>query len=149
MTNHKIIDDCWYWFGAKNHGRGELTYHKKVMLAHRFYYEKFIGPIPTGLFVCHHCDNPACVNPKHLFLGTAADNTRDMWNKGRAYAGFRVHPPDNSREKNPRHKLTEGQVKEIRERYVPYKVSTYKLAKEYGVTQQNVSYIVNNKSWRT
>ena len=57
--------------------------------------------------------------------------------------------PDNSREKNPRHKLTEGQVKEIRERYVPYKVSTYKLAKEYGVTQQNVSYIVNNKSWRT
>ena len=86
---------CWEWIGARDrHGYGRyycrLKYKsigkKNHTLAHRFSWEHFKGQIPLNLFVCHKCDNPPCVNPEHLFLGTTQDNTRDCINKGRHWS---------------------------------------------------------------
>lgn len=78
------VDACWLWTGSLNeHGYGQVRMPPTVWKAHRVSYALFVGAIPAGLFVCHHCDTPACVNPDHLFLGTAQDNIRDMWAKGR------------------------------------------------------------------
>jgi len=84
------ITECWNWVGAKQrHGYGTIGYKNKFLKAHRLSYEKFIGEIPNsketkhGTCVCHSCDNPSCVNPDHLFLGTQKDNLQDMFNKKR------------------------------------------------------------------
>lgn len=76
--------DCWEWVGAVNN-KGYGYIHAKVgrFLAHRVSYELEYGPIPEGMCVLHKCDNPRCVRPSHLFLGTIADNNRDMMAKGR------------------------------------------------------------------
>jgi hypothetical protein len=78
---------CWIWLGS---GRtyGQTNWHETMplygeALAHRWSYRAFLGPIPKGMFVCHRCDTPPCVNPDHLFIGTAGDNARDMVRKGR------------------------------------------------------------------
>jgi len=75
---------CWLWTGATMwKGYGAIGYFGKVLRAHRVAWELCVGPIPRGRQVLHHCDNPACVRPNHLFLGTARDNSRDMSAKGR------------------------------------------------------------------
>lgn len=99
------INECWWWQGHKRadgYGIFKGFSGRKDRRAHRYSYEQFVGPITNGLHVLHRCDNPPCVNPKHLFLGTQADNTRDMHNKGRDRRYF---------EKN--RKLTSEQVQEI------------------------------------
>jgi hypothetical protein len=76
---------CWEWRAAKTKkGYGLFCVASKLIYAHRFSFEAYKGEITTGLFVCHRCDNKSCVNPNHLFLGSAKDNSEDMVKKGRA-----------------------------------------------------------------
>lgn len=75
--------ECWIWTGVRQNGYGSFWFEHGPKPAHRISWTLTHGPITDGLFACHRCDNPACVNPDHLFLGTAGDNARDMWSKGR------------------------------------------------------------------
>ena len=90
------MSDCIEWWGNRSmHGYGRLWRRaadgRRVLgYSHRMVWEECFGPIPDGMFVCHTCDNPPCVNPEHLFIGTAADNNRDKVQKGRLVSGFKV-----------------------------------------------------------
>lgn len=115
---------------------------------HRFSYELHVGKIPKGKLVCHKCDVPACVNPKHLFIGTWKSNAHDMIKKGRK--------ADVRGELNGCAKLKKSDISEIRRlndknkatsRYVRKEFSQHKIAKMYGVTQAMVSRIITGKAW--
>ncbi len=87
----KVIktNGCWEWIGARClTGHGKFWYNKRLGEAHRFSYEIHVGSIPKGMVICHKCDNPPCVNPEHLFLGTMKDNSQDMMAKGRGKGQF-------------------------------------------------------------
>jgi len=126
-------NDCWEWIGAKSNGYGEIWYHGRHRRAHRVSWEWVNGPIPKGKFVCHKCDNRACVNPKHLWLGSIADNQRDMAMKGRSTIG----------ERNPHSRLTEQDVREIR----ASSLKRCELAEIYDVGHQAISQVILRQNW--
>ena len=139
---------CWTWkFRTTKHGYGQLSRqrHGKVMNlnAHRVAYATFIGPIPDGLMVCHSCDNRRCINPNHLFLGTATDNMRDAVTKGR----LRIPSHRPRGEANANAKLTAHQVAEIRRLKGQYSRSA--LAIKYGVSLRCIGMIHSGKTWTT
>lgn len=114
---------------------------KHYVYAHRFSWVLHYGEIPEGLCVCHHCDNPICVNPRHLFLGTVADNNYDCRRKGR----MRPNPPRG--ERHPRARLTEAQVCEIRKLY-KQGYNRSQLVQQFKVSLGAISHIVKGRSWR-
>lgn len=134
---------CWEWTGSLTHngyGRFSLT-HLKGCRAHRFAWEITFGEFRNNLFVLHHCDNPQCCNPSHLFLGTQQVNMEDKGAKGRTAAG----------EKQGSRKLTDEQVAEIRRRYGFWGKggeTSSALAKEFGINQAQISSIVGGKAWK-
>jgi hypothetical protein len=135
-------DDCWTWLGPTNDtGYGILGFRGKQDRAHRVSYVLSCGEIPNGLHVLHSCDNPPCVNPKHLRLGTPADNAQDRAERGR----YRNRGLPG--EENPNAKLTQEQVDEMRRlRAAGYLQST--LAEMFGIHQTTVSIILSGKHWR-
>ena len=133
--------DCWNWLGGKwSNGYGRIRNGLKGrLLAHRVSYEIHIGPISDGLWVLHKCDNRACVNPEHLFLGTNLDNIRDM------IAKRRNSPPPHPRgEENVQSKLTSDQVRQIR---IDGRTER-DIAKSFGVSKSLIGPIKHRKIWR-
>lgn len=129
---------CWLWLGAEFVGTsyGRMSWRGKSRLTHRLSWLAHRGEIPTGLFVCHKCDVPACINPDHLFLGTHAENMRDRKNKGRSF-----------RPQGERHnmaKLTSEAALSIRKDRRPAKI----LSAEYGVTPDTIYHIRSGLAWR-
>ena len=144
----KSSQECWPWIGAKNKtglaygrfGRNHIIY-KAAQVSWKIHF----GPIPKGygyhgICVCHSCDNPSCVNPHHLFLGTQGDNFRDMMKKNRRKKDYRG-------ENNPAHRLTLEKVKEIRNlliKEIPYR----QIAKRYGVGGTTILHIKHGHTWK-
>ena len=130
---------CWLFTGAKyNWGHGVIGSPDGPTGAHRVSWMAENGDIPEGLFVCHKCDNPACVRPSHLFLGTHDDNMADMKSKGRAHLG----------EAHGIAKMTNSKVVELRTKYASGGTTQKALAKEYGIHEMTVNSIVRRKTWK-
>ena len=123
--------ECWEWLAGMQGSYGSFWINYQTWYAHRVAWVLTYGPIPEGLCVCHHCDNQACCNPYHLFLGTIADNNLDALRKGRL-----------------RTKLTEEEASEIRELYTTGKYSQLEIADEFGVSRCHVSRIINRQTWK-
>lgn len=134
---------CWTWTGSTvGIGHGRFWANGRRVLTHRFSWEMANGPIPAGLLVCHHCDNPPCVNPAHLFLGTDADNSRDCVRKGRL-----VPPPVTRGERRWNAKLTAELVRRMRGEYADG-ATIDDLAPKYGVDRANVWAVVSRQTWK-
>ena len=136
-------DECWEWTGAKGScGYGQLKVSGRMQTASRLAWELEHGPIPEGICVCHICDNPACVNPAHLFLGTHRDNVYDMIEKGRG--NVLLHPVGIH---HPNSKLSEDDVREIRRLYATGKFLQKQLGKRFGVARTQIGNIVRRECW--
>ena len=122
---------CWEWpTGHRSGGYGEVTIKGKKRRVHRVSYETFVGPVPAGKSVCHHCDNPKCVNPEHLYAGTALDNARDVIERG---------SPGNS-------KLRKADIERAKSLYRDG-MREQDLALTLGVSLSTVKNIIRNKTW--
>ena len=128
--------ECMEWtHEISTSGYGRVTKDRRTLATHRVAFEVAYGPIPAGMLVCHRCDNPKCFNPKHLFLGTDADNHRDRHAKGRDARG----------EGHRRSKLSEQAVREIRASYSPER--TKELVSKYGVHQTTICAVAKRRAW--
>lgn len=142
-NNVKKTDSCWIWTGSrKTFGYGQISSgprgKSKNFGAHRLCWIIHFGKIPPHLHVCHTCDNPICVNPKHLFLGTNLDNIADCIAKKRNPHG----------EKHGMSFLKEKDVKEIRNLYKSGNYTQREIATIYNVTRYTISDIILKRSWR-
>lgn len=128
IPTHLPPDVCWEWTGVTSPwGYGKFGNNT----AHRVMFEHHNGPIPSGLLICHHCDNPPCCNPAHLFLGTPKDNMQDMVRKGRNV---------------DRRKITPEDATAIRTAHASG-TSTRELAERYGLVPDHIFNIVRGKRW--
>lgn len=165
----KRASGCWEWTGARfPFGHGRCTHFGRTMGTHRVAWLLFRGGIPTGKCVLHKCDNPPCVNPDHLYIGTKADNVRDAETRGRARHpagdangsrtkphrrahgernGSVTHPGIRKGARNGRAKLSGGDVQNIRMSYAAGARQT-DLAETYGVSQSTISSIVRLETWQ-
>lgn len=132
---------CWIWTGTRNRwGYGGVSVKGRMWLAHRASYTLFAEPIPDGLQVCHRCDNPPCINPKHLFLGTPRDNVADMISKGRAVKLAQRG------ELNRNAKLTAENVAMVRKRLAAGETQQ-SIADSLGVSRSAVKDINTGRKW--
>jgi hypothetical protein len=136
----KTKSSCWLWIAGKtSDGYGTINFQNKTMLAHRVSWQFYKGEIPSKMLVCHKCDEPSCVNPEHLFLGTQADNMNDMKSKNR-------RKNIGCAEKNGRAKLTMEKaflIREKRNQKIPLAI----IAKEFNVGQSTISRVCRMENW--
>lgn len=147
---------CWNWTRARNKGYGIINAMNRTFSAHRVSYELSCGPIPEGKSVCHKCDNPACINPEHLWLGSHSENMADMKDKGRGakppvHCGedhWRHRYPEKVKRgaDNPIAKLTDEQVIQMRRDYIAG-AKNAELAERYGLSPNSVQDITLGRSW--
>jgi hypothetical protein len=149
FMKHVVVDHetgCWNWTGTKNRaGYGSIQVNQYKRFAHRVSWEIHKGAIPPaegyhGHVVCHRCDNPPCVNPEHLFLGTQYTNMKDRDSKGRRVAAVGSS--------HAMSKLTEVDVRAIRAMAETGRVSQFELARSFKVSRGMISLVVNRKNWK-
>lgn len=130
---------CWIWTGSYNNGGyGRTKYKQQADLAHRLFYELYVGPIPYGLLIRHRCDNRQCVNPYHLLPGTYQDNVNDMVERARQAKGEAVST----------NKLTEQEAKEIIDLLTHGIFTHKKIANLYNVHKSAIHHIAGGRSWK-
>ena len=130
---------CWIWEAScagKGYGQVKLPFQRRNDYAHRIAYQIYRGEITNGRYVCHHCDNPKCVNPEHLYLGTQKENLQDMARKDRSLYG----------ERNARAKLKEADVRKIRA-CLEMGMTQQQIAAAFGISQIQISRIHTGQRW--
>lgn len=133
-------DKCWLWLASKNRwGYGNIKWQGKMERANRVAWMMPNYVIPDGMIICHSCDNTSCVNPKHLFLGTHQDNMTDKVKKGRHVSLYG--------EDHPSHKISDEDVKYIRERYAMGGITYREIGEQLGISGDHVGAIVR-RIWR-
>ena len=133
------VSGCWNWKMAKNsRGYAEISHNAKKERANRISYQAFKGEVPSHLFICHTCDNPACVNPDHLYIGTHQNNVDDKLKRNKQPRGEEIKLA----------KLTEKDILKIRELWEKRYMSQQKIADQFGVIQTTISRIVLRQTWK-
>jgi hypothetical protein len=141
-------NSCWEWTAGLRNGYGNFSYKGKDKYAHRISYMLFKNEAPDNKYVCHHCDNPKCVNPDHLFLGTQKDNMRDSNIKKRdkwSAETRRKVMPDGTYHNQ---KFKPDEIRYIRSEYQKDGVTLKKLANEFNTDKKAISRIVNYKTYK-
>lgn len=134
---------CWEWTRVRNqHGYGQLRVADRMVYAHRLAYQLGVGSIPDGMHVLHQCDNPRCINPAHLSLGTQSQNMKECSERGRAS----IPKPEKPGEENPAAKLREVDVRTIRQ-LLAVGWTQRAVAERFNVSQQAIAGIKSGKRW--